>query len=59
VQQLDAIAFPKLDDEQMAKLGRYVGVSPKKLRAGEALFRCGDRGSSFFVINSGGGRADR
>lgn len=53
VQQLDAIAFPKLDDEQMAKLGRYAGVSPKKVRAGEAFFRCGDRVSSFFVIKSG------
>jgi CRP-like cAMP-binding protein len=53
VQQLDAIAFPKLDDEQMAKLGRYAGVTPKKLRAGEALFRVGDLDSSFFVIKSG------
>ena len=53
VQQLDAIAFPKLDDEQMAKLGRYAGVSPKKLRAGEVLFHTGDRDSSFFVIKSG------
>jgi hypothetical protein len=24
-QDLDAIAFPKLDDEQIAKLGRYAG----------------------------------
>ena len=53
VQQLDAIAFPKLDEEQMAKLGHYAGVAPKKLRAGEALFRVGDRDSSFFVIKSG------
>jgi thioredoxin reductase (NADPH) len=53
VQQLDAIAFPKLDEEQMVKLGRYAGVAPKKLRAGGALFRVGDRNSSFFVIKSG------
>lgn len=52
-QQLDAIAFPKLGEEQMVKLGRYARVSPKKLRAGEALFHCGDRDSSFFVIKSG------
>ncbi|MEY2520209.1 MAG: thioredoxin reductase [Verrucomicrobiota bacterium] len=50
---LEAVAFPKLTDEQMAKLGRYAGVSPIKLRAGEALFRWGDRDSSFFVIKSG------
>ncbi len=42
-QDLNAIAFPKLDDEQIAKLGRYAGAPPKKFRAGEALFRCGDR----------------
>ena len=50
---LDAVAFPKLDDGQMAKLVRYADVSPKKLRAGEALFHWGDRDSSFFVIKSG------
>lgn len=53
VQQLEAIAFPKLDDEQIAKLSRYAGASPKKLLAGEVLFRCGDRDSNFFVIKSG------
>jgi hypothetical protein len=29
---LNAIAFPKLDDEQIAPLGRYAGASPKKFR---------------------------
>jgi hypothetical protein len=29
---LNAIAFPKLDDEQIAKLGRYAGAPPKKFR---------------------------
>jgi hypothetical protein len=38
VQQLDAIAFPKLDDEQMAKLGRYVGVSPKNCALARRCF---------------------
>jgi thioredoxin reductase (NADPH) len=52
-QDLNTISFPKLDDEQMAKLGRYAGVSPKKFRAGQALFHCGDRNSNFFVIKSG------
>jgi thioredoxin reductase (NADPH) len=50
---LEAIAFPKLSAEQMAKLGRFAGAPPKKFRAGEALFHCGDRDSSFFVIKSG------
>jgi thioredoxin reductase (NADPH) len=53
VQDLDTIAFPTLSEEQIAKLGRYAGAPPKKIRAGEALFRSGDRGSNFFVIKSG------
>ena len=52
-QNLEAIAFPKLDDEQIARLGRYAGASPKKFRAGEALFHAGDRDAKFFVIKSG------
>lgn len=53
VQDLNAIAFPKLNEAQMAQLGRYAGAPPKKYRAGEALFRCGDRDANFFVIKSG------
>ncbi len=52
-QDLNAIAFPKLDEEQMAKLGRYAGESPKKFARGQALFRFGDRNSNFFVIKAG------
>ena len=52
-QNLEAIAFPKLNDEQIARLGRYAGASPKKFRAGEALFHAGDRDAKFFVIKSG------
>ena len=50
---LQAIAFPKLSDAQIAQLGRYAGRSPKKIPAGQALFRCGDRDVNFFVIKSG------
>ena len=50
---LNAIAFPKLDDEQITKIGRYAGAPPKTFRAGEALFRFGDRDANFFVIKSG------
>jgi len=38
-QGLDAVAFPKLSAEQIEQLGRYAGATPKKFRAGEALFR--------------------
>jgi thioredoxin reductase (NADPH) len=50
---LEAIAFPTLGEAQVARLGRFAGTQPKKFRAGEALFRCGDRDSKFFVVKSG------
>src|SRR5713101_7384868 len=52
-QDLYAMAFPTLSEEQIAQLGRYTGAAPKKFRAGEALFRAGDREPKFFVIKSG------
>ena len=52
-QDLNAMAFPKLTEEQMAQLGRYAGASTKTFRAGEALFHAGDRDPKFFVIRSG------
>ncbi|MGH6819827.1 MAG: cyclic nucleotide-binding domain-containing protein, partial [Methylocella sp.] len=50
---LNAIAFPTLSEAQIARLGRYAGAPSKTFRAGDALFRCGDRDSNFFVIKSG------
>ena len=47
------MAFPKLTEEQMTKLARYAGASTKTFRAGEALFRAGDRDPKFFVIKFG------
>ncbi|MEY2488377.1 MAG: thioredoxin reductase [Verrucomicrobiota bacterium] len=52
-QGLEAVAFPKLTEEQVEQLGRLAGAKPKKFRAGEALFRVGDRDLRFFVIKSG------
>jgi thioredoxin reductase (NADPH) len=52
-QDLNAMAFPKLTEEQMTQLARYAGASTKTFRAGEALFRTGDRDPKFFVIKSG------
>jgi thioredoxin reductase (NADPH) len=52
-QHLNAMAFPKLTEEQMTQLARYAGASTKTFRAGEALFRAGDRDRKFFVIRSG------
>ena len=45
-QDLNAIAFPKLTEEQMTQLAGYAGTSTK-------TFRAGDRDAKFFVIKSG------
>ncbi|PYK95615.1 MAG: thioredoxin reductase, partial [Verrucomicrobia bacterium] len=52
-QDLNAMAFPTLTEEQITQLARYAGASTKTFRAGEALFRAGDRDPKFFVIKSG------
>src|SRR6266566_2909946 len=52
-QDLNAMAFPMLTEEQITQLARYAGASTKTFRAGEALFRAGDRDPKFFVIKSG------
>jgi thioredoxin reductase (NADPH) len=52
-QGLQAVAFPKLSEEQIAQLGRYAGAAPRTFRAGETLYHCGDREFKFFVVKSG------
>src|SRR5438477_12781342 len=52
-QDLNAMAFSKLTEEQMMRLARYAGASTKTFRAGDALFRAGARDAKFFVIKSG------
>ena len=52
-QDLNTIAFPAFDAAQMAKIERYANGPPKKFKAGQALFRVGDRDAKFFVIKSG------
>ncbi len=52
-QDLNAMAFPTLTEEQITQLARYAGAPTKTFRAGEALFRAGDRDPKFFVIKSG------
>ncbi len=50
---LQTVAFPTLDEAQVATLGSCAGTSLTKYRAGQALFRCGDRDAKFFIIKSG------
>src|SRR5687767_15989255 len=50
---LHAVAFPKLDDAQLAALERCPKASLKQYRNGEKLFNAGDREFKFFVVKSG------
>jgi thioredoxin reductase (NADPH) len=50
---LRAVAFPTLDERQIAALGRCAGAVLKRYHAGEKLFEVGDRDFKFFVIKSG------
>jgi len=52
-QDLNTIAFPTFDAAQMGKIERYANGPLKKFKAGQALFRVGDRDAKFFVIKSG------
>ncbi|WP_020465474.1 FAD-dependent oxidoreductase [Singulisphaera acidiphila] len=52
-QDLHHIAFPTLDEAQIAKLGRCTGASAQRFQDGQMLFRVGDRNFKFFVIKSG------
>jgi thioredoxin reductase (NADPH) len=48
-----SIAFPRLDDERLAALGKCSYTARRRYHDGEALFRAGDRDSKFFVVISG------
>src|SRR5438270_10541984 len=50
---LQSIAFPTLDDSQIAELGRCTHAKPHLYRDGETLFAVGDRDFKFHVIRSG------
>jgi thioredoxin reductase (NADPH) len=48
--QLKAVAFPTLDQAQMAALGRCPLTTLKRYRDEEKLFEVGERDFKFFVI---------
>src|SRR2546422_6765169 len=50
---LHTVAFPKLDEAQIAALGRCAGASLKRYRQGQKLIEVGDRDFKFFVVKSG------
>jgi thioredoxin reductase len=50
---LQAAAFPKLDEAQLASLGRCPLTKLRRFRAGEKLFEAGTRDCKFYVIKFG------
>ena len=50
---LESIAFPTLDEAQIATLSRCSSATPKVYRDGEILFAIGERNFKFHVIKSG------
>jgi thioredoxin reductase (NADPH) len=51
--ELDAVAFPKFNESQLAALARCPKTTLKRYRNGEKLFTIGDRDFRFFVIKAG------
>src|SRR5512143_3768171 len=50
---LQSIAFPTLDEAQIAELSRCTTAAPKRYRDGQTLFTVGDRDFNFFIVKSG------
>ena len=50
---VDAVAFPRLDEAQLAILDRCPLTKRGRREDGEKLFELGDRDFKFFVVKSG------
>lgn len=50
---LESIAFPTLDETQIAQLARCTTATPKACRDGQILFAVGERNAKFFIVKSG------
>src|SRR5947209_7106072 len=50
---LNSVILPRLDDAQMAALGRCAGATLKHYRASDKLIEVGERDFKFFVVKSG------
>ncbi len=50
---LNAVAFPKLDEAQMNALARCGGATLKRYASGRKLIEVGERDYKFFVVRSG------
>jgi thioredoxin reductase (NADPH) len=52
-QDLHSIAFPTLDESQIARLNDCTAATPRSYHDGQTLFAVGDRDLNFFVVKSG------
>ncbi len=50
---LEAIAFPRLDETHLTALDHCPKTAHKRFRAGEKLFKAGSRNCPFYVVKSG------
>ena len=50
---LQSIAFPTLDETQIAGLAGCTTATPKFYRDGQTLFAVGNRDFNFFIVKSG------
>ena len=50
---LQSIAFPVLDDAQIAQVANCTTLAPKHYRDGETLIAVGDRVMKFYIVKSG------
>src|SRR5215469_10898259 len=50
---LQSVAFPTLNEDQIADLGRCTAAAPKLYRNGQILFAAGQRDFKFFIVQSG------
>ncbi len=50
---LHSIAFPVLNEDQIAQLANCTTVAPRHCRDGETLISVGDRALKFFIVKIG------
>src|SRR6266446_9184839 len=50
---LQSIAFPRLDEAQIARLSGCTAAKPRSYEDGQTLFAVGERDMKFFVVKSG------
>src|SRR5438105_600652 len=50
---LQSIAFPTLDEDQIARLNNCTAAVPRSYQDGQTLFAVGDQDMKFFVVKSG------